>query len=340
MNLIQSTILTSLPHGRKKTPSGWTSFNAPCCVHNGESQDKRKRGGLMTSADGTLSYHCFNCGYTASYVIGRKLSLKMKTLMGWLGIADDVIKKLAIEAMRHEEADTKVEKKEFVNFKEKELPKNSFRLDHWLERYVDKDLTETQYEKIDKLLNYLKERGVSPEWYDFFYSPDQGSDFHRRLIIPFYWRGKIVGYTGRMFDSTNKEIKYWTETQPGYVFNMDAQDWNRKFVLVTEGPFDAMVLGGVAILGSDINKTQRELINGLGRKVIVVPDRDKAGQKLIDQAVEFGWSVSFPKWGEKVVDASDAVLKYGRLFTLQSILKSTESTALKIDLMRRKMING
>ena len=42
MNLIQSTILTSLPVGRKKTPSGWTSFNAPCCVHNGESQDKKK----------------------------------------------------------------------------------------------------------------------------------------------------------------------------------------------------------------------------------------------------------------------------------------------------------
>jgi hypothetical protein len=69
MNLIQSTILTSLPAGRKKTPSGWTSFNAPCCVHNGESQDKKKRGGIMTTADGTLSYHCFNCGYKASYVI-------------------------------------------------------------------------------------------------------------------------------------------------------------------------------------------------------------------------------------------------------------------------------
>ena len=41
MNLIQSTILTSLPTGRKKTPSGWISFNAPCCVHNGETADKK-----------------------------------------------------------------------------------------------------------------------------------------------------------------------------------------------------------------------------------------------------------------------------------------------------------
>jgi len=106
-------------------------------------------------------------------------------------------------------------------------------------------------------------------------------------------------------------------------------------VLVMEGPFDAITLGGVAILGSEINDTQRELIQGLNRQVIVVPDRDQPGQKLIDQAKEFGWSVAFPQWHESVTDVAEAVLKYGRLFTLQSILKSTESTTLKIDLRRK-----
>ena len=47
---------------------------------------------------------------------------------------------------------------------------------------------------------------------------------------------------------------------------MDAQDWSRKFVLVTEGPFDAITISGVSILGSEINDTQRELIDGLGRQ--------------------------------------------------------------------------
>ena len=107
MNLIQNTILTSLPAGRKKTPSGWISFNAPCCIHNGETADKKKRGGIMTSADGTISYHCFNCGYKANYVIGRKLNQKMRTFMSYIGIADEKIKRLAIEAMRHEESNTK-----------------------------------------------------------------------------------------------------------------------------------------------------------------------------------------------------------------------------------------
>jgi DNA primase len=335
MNLIQSTILNSLPGGRKKTPSGWISFNAPCCVYNGESPDKKKRGGVMTTADGTLSYHCFNCGYKANYTIGRKLNFKTRQLMEWLGISQETIRKLSIEAMRYEETGETYQKKKFVEFQKKSLPKNSHKLDYWLEKYIAKDLTNTQYQKIDQLLNYLKKRGIQPDWYDFYYSPDKTGDFDRRVIIPFYWKGNLVGYTGRIFDTRNKEVKYWTETQPGYVFNMDSQDWSRKFVIVTEGPFDALTISGVSILGSEVNDIQRELIDGLNRQVIVVPDRDAPGQKLVDQALEFGWSVAFPEWQKGVDDVAEAVLQYGRLFVLQSILKSTESNKLKIDLKRK-----
>ena len=334
MNLIQNTILNSLPANKKKTPSGWISFNAPCCIYNGETQDKKKRGGIMAGADGTISYHCFNCGYKASYVIGRKLTQKMRTFMGYIGIADDTIKKLAIEAMRYEEGDVKYEKKKFVNFHKKQMPKNTHSLDVWLEKYVAKDLTAPQYNKIDNLLNYLKVRGIDPTWYDFMYSPDMYFNFNERLIIPFYWRGDIVGYTGRLFEDIEK-IKYVTDVQPGYVFNMDTQDWTRKFVIVTEGPFDAITISGVSILGSEINDIQRELINNLNRQVIVVPDRDAPGEKLINQAIEFGWNVAFPEWDNNVLDVADAVKKYGRLFTIQSILKSTESSKLKIDLKRK-----
>ena len=332
MNLIQNTILTALPANKKKTPSGWISFNAPCCVHTGETQDKKKRGGIMTSADGTLSYHCFNCGYKASYILGRRLTQKMRTLMSYIGIPDDTVRKLAIEAMRHEESDTKYEKKKFVNFKTKDLPKDTMKLETWLEKY--KTLKNEQQTNIDNLLTYLTSRGIGADWYDFMYSPNTFWDVNKRLLIPFYWRGDIVGFTGRMFEKSEK-VKYYTDVQPGYVFNMDAQDWTRKFVIVTEGPFDAITISGVSILGSEINDIQRDLIDGLNRQVIVVPDRDAPGEKLINQALEFGWSVAFPEWGEDVDDVADAVLKYGRLFTIQSILKTTESNKFKIDLKRK-----
>ena len=323
MNLIQSTILTSLPAGRKKTPSGWTSFNAPCCVHNGETADKKKRGGIMTSADGTVSYLCFNCGFKARYVIGRKLTYKMRQFMGYIGIPDDTIRKLAIEAMREEEGDVKFEKKKFVTFKKKELPKHTRSLGEWLEEYTVGTMPTEQQNKIDNLLNYLAGRGIGADWYDFMYSSDKHWDVDKRLLIPFYWRGDIVGFTGRIFEQSDK-VKYYTDVQPGYVFNMDAQDWTRKFVIVTEGPFDAITISGVSILGSEINDIQRELINGLGKKVIVVPDRDAPGEKLINQAIEFGWSVAFPEWEDNINDIADAVMKYGRLFTIQTILKTNQ----------------
>tara|TARA_A100001015_G_C14801242_1_gene637045 strand:- start:413 stop:925 length:513 start_codon:yes stop_codon:yes gene_type:complete len=166
------------------------------------------------------------------------------------------------------------------------------------------------------------------------YSPSKIWDIYQRLLIPFYWRGEVVGFTGRVFEES-RAVKYYTDVWPGYVFNMDAQDWSRKFVLVTEGPFDAITTSGVSILGSEINDIQRELIEGLNRQIIIVPDRDRPGEKLINQAIEFGWGVAFPEWHDSVEDTADAVLKYGRLFTIKSILKSTETNKLKIDLKRK-----
>ena len=288
----------------------------------------------MNSADGTVSYHCFNCGFKASYVIGRKLSYKMRQFMGYIGIPDDTIKKLAIEALREEEGDIKYEKKKFITFKKKELPKQTRKLDSWLEKYTVGTLTQQQQKNVDTLLNYLSGRGIGPDWYDFMYSDQKFWDVDKRVLIPFYWKGDVVGFTGRIFEQSDK-VKYYTDVQPGYVFNMDAQDWTRKFVIVTEGPFDAITISGVSILGSEINDIQRELIDGLGRQVIVVPDRDAPGEKLLNQAIEFGWSVAFPEWDKTVGDVADAVLKYGRLFTIQSILKTTESSKLKIDLKRK-----
>ena len=288
----------------------------------------------MTSADGTVSYHCFNCGFKASCVIGRKLTYKMRQFMSYIGIPEDTIRKLAIEALREEEGEIKYEKKKFVTFNKKTLPKNTHKLDFWLEKYVANDLTEPQWKKIDGLLKYLEQRGIGADWYDFMYSPDKVWDVNQRLLIPFYWKGEVVGFTGRMFEES-EAVKYYTDVWPGYVFNMDAQDWTRKFVIVTEGPFDAITISGVSILGSEINDIQRELIDGLAREVIVVPDRDAPGEKLINQAIEFGWSVAFPEWGPEVNDVADAVTKYGRLFVIKSILSTKESNKLKIELKRK-----
>ena len=333
-NLIVTTVLAHLPQ-QKRTPSSWISFNAPCCVHNGEGTDTRKRGGIKVSG-GNVSYHCFNCGYKTSYQQGRKVTGKFRKWLGWMGVADDVVRKLVIEALRYEDENDAQPPVPKISFQKKQFPKDTHRLDYWLEQYVEGNLSLDQKNKLDQLITYLKKRGIEPDWYDFFYSTDETGDFHRRVVIPFYWHGDLVGYTGRLFDTRNKEVKYWTVTQPGYVFNLDAQTWQRKYVIVTEGPFDAIGIDGVSILGSEINNKQRELIQGLNRTVIVVPDRDQAGSKLIDQAIEFNWGVSFPIWEDHIKDTAQAVKEYGRLYTLRSIITGTETNSVKIKLKSKQ----
>ena len=49
----------------------------------------------------------------------------------------------------------KVERKKFVTFHKKQMPKNTHSLDVWLEKYVAQDLTAPQYKKIDNLLAFV-----------------------------------------------------------------------------------------------------------------------------------------------------------------------------------------
>ena len=85
MSIVSDTLTLYLPAKRKTTPSGWTSFIAPCCTHNGETQDTKGRGGVIHEGE-AVSYHCFNCGYKASWQPGRNLSYKFKKLLEWLDI--------------------------------------------------------------------------------------------------------------------------------------------------------------------------------------------------------------------------------------------------------------
>ena len=124
------------------------------------------------------------------------------------------------------------------------------------------------------------------------------------------------------------------------MFNLDGQTDDKQFVILVEGPIDAISIGGVAVMSAEINTTQRQLIEQLGRQVIVVPDRDQAGQNLVKQAIEFNWSVSFPDWPEGIKDVNECLVQCGRLYTLYSILDKVYTTSLKIQLQQRQWLKN
>ena len=331
MNIVFDALQVYLPAKRKQTPSGWLAFNAPCCEHNGTTPDTRQRGGLIANADEGVSFHCFNCGFKTSWRNGRNLSFKMKKFMRWLNVPDDTITKLALQVLQTKTDSTG--HKTFITlpkFVSKELPPKSKPIHEWADYKalepggIDKDLF--------KVLEYIAARKLNLNDYDFYWTPEAG--YRDRLIIPFYYREKVVGYTARKV--VESKVKYLSEQQPGYVFNIDEQTDDRKYVVAVEGPIDAIAIDGVALLGSEIKEQQTALLNSLGKHVIVVPDRDEAGQKLVYDAMESGWSVSMPDWSQDIGDVNDAVCKYGRLHTLYSIVKNAEESQLKIKLRMKK----
>lgn len=327
MSLIVDTVTSFLPAKRKHTPSGWTSFNAICCSHNGNNVDTRQRGGVHIHDD-AVSYHCFNCGYKASWQPGRPLTAKFKKLLNWMSVPDDIITKCTFEALRLKDEVAPEHKLELApKFFDKALPLGAKPILEWIK--------EPPPEALGSVVQYLYDRGFTIDDYDWYWTDEKG--FDDRLIVPFYFQNRLVGYTARLCRE-RKTVKYISEQQPGYVFNLDHQNFDRKFVLVTEGPLDAICLDGVAVMSNEIGPQQRHLISRLQREVIVVPDKDAAGIKMIEQAIEWGWSVSLPEWDEGIKDVNDAVRHYGKLYTIWSIVQAKESMPLKIQLRMKKWI--
>lgn len=328
MNLIQATIQAFLPPKRKMTPSGWESFNAICCHNNGEKRDTRKRGGIMFKNDG-FQYHCFNCNFKAGWTPGKLLSKNTRNLLTWLSVPDDDIKKMSLEAIKHKDEQVLVQKPANFDLETRQLPKDCLTIDEWVrEGCEDPDLL--------AVATYILDRGMSLDWYPWMWSAESG--YRDRVIIPFFHENRVVGWTGRKI--TDGTPKYLTTAQPGYVFNLDKQTDDRKFVIVVEGQIDAIAIDGCAIMHNDPNETQTMRINALGREVIVVPDNDKPGCVLIEKAIEAGWSVSLPDWGSDVKDVADAVKKYGRIYVLSTILQYREHNQIKITMLKKKIENG
>jgi hypothetical protein len=315
-----------LPVKQKQTPSGWISFNAVCCHYNVGSVDKRGRGGLKATEQG-WSYHCFNCGYKATFILGRTLSFKARRLLGWMGVPDAEIDHLNLESLKHRNIHGILEDRQktftalnAIEFEERDLPP-----------FAELLTEEGEYR------DYVRRRGMPEDFPVMVQMQNDGVHWTRpHVVIPFTYDNKIVGYTCRFLD--NKQPKFISDSQPGYVFGTDLQYADWQYVIVTEGIFDALSISGLAVMHNTISDTQARLIRSLGKNVVVVPDQDQAGLELIDRAVELGWAVSIPNWPVGIKDVNDAVMQLGRLGALLTIVQSRETSRIKIEIRKKQLV--
>lgn len=310
---VHRLLADNLPIRSSKTPSGWTTFNCVMC------SDTRKRAGVIVTGP-KISYHCFNCHYVTGWSPSPHISTKYRDLALKLGATQEQIHQTQVELLKHSEDLEDQEIEGYVyslqKFEIVDLPPDVI---------VVEDLPDDHEVK-----QYAIARGLLGLYPLLYFAND--ILYSKRLVVPFTFNGDIVGWTGRHINPPDKKTpKYLHKMTSGYVFNIDRfADSKREIVIVTEGVFDAIMIDGIAVLGNHVTPEQAHLIDKLGKRIILCPDRDKAGKELIEEALALGWEVSFPPWDDDIKDAADAVNKYGRLLTVSSIIKHATANTVKI----------
>lgn len=336
MNLVVNYVKTLIPASWRTSPSGWTSGNCPVCVINGQARpDTKGRGGFSFDED-KFQYHCFNCGFKTGFHQGGKVNTRLKTLLKQFGASENDIQRLQLEVLREQDVASLLLKQErrqnlVIDWPDCELPPNT--------RTIMMGLVSNDNEsQCAEAAEYLINRGFDVTDERFLYSDSRTPGLmNKRFIIPFTYKNRVVGYTARWIGQPPKGVPKYYNKQPAnnFVYGLDRQTEDKQIVIVTEGQLDAIITDGVAIGSNNINEDQANVIHSLNKQVIVLPDADKSGMSMVNAAIEHGWAVSFPEW-EDCKDASDALTKYGRLYTIRSILDSSIDNPTKIKVIAKK----
>jgi len=312
-------ILNIIPGKKRSSVSGWWSFNGICCHHRGHKPDRRGRAGVLFTDSPDFIFHCFNCNFKTGWRRGSIITKNMRLLLSWCGLSKSEIDALSLASLKiaPSESNPLMNVKEIPQFEYRELPPKSRPI-----------RPETDHGPVQ----YLASRGLTVDDYPFLIVD---GETRPRIIIPYYWHGKIVGYTSRYYD--DHKPKYISEQQRGYVFNMDNINPKAKVVILVEGQFDAISIGGCAYMSSSISDSQARLLEIVDKEIIVVPDQDSSGLEICDSVLDRGWSVSIPPWPPTVKDVNDAVKNWGRLATTMSILEYRTKSRIKMEMTRRKL---
>lgn len=319
-NFVVDIVRQRLPFNRKKTPKGWESFNCVACQYNGEPTPDKKRRGKVIFNGSSFTYGCFRCGFKVHWRPGMLITKKLDILLNLLGLSKEEINDLRFQALRmkdvfeiYSDGDNSFTEK--TQFKLSSLPERHFNIF---------DPTEERINDVNylRVLKYLLDRGDRiAEATEYYWSPIRENDINKRLIIPFYYEGEIVGWTGRYAGNSGNKPKYFNNKQDGFLFNNEhLLNSNRKYLVLVEGPFDALAIDGIGYLSNELSATQIKWLNDSGKCIIMLADRAKSGKIAIEQAIENNWFVSFPQWDKGIKDADEAVRRYGTIWTVKNIL--------------------
>jgi len=251
-------------------------------------------------------FKCFGCGEAGNVITflmkTRKLTFldSLKLLGERVNISIDTQDEKSPARERYEEMySLNVEAAKFFR---RNLLENKASLDYFLNRGITKKLIANfglgyAPDSWNSLLKYLKGKGYSEldllnagliikspkgTYYD---------RFRNRVTFPvFNYKGKVIGFGGRVMDDTKPKYLNSPETplfKKGinlYGMNFTIKDLKEDYIIIVEGYMDCIALhqcgitNAVASLGTALTINQAKLIKRYVDKVVIAYDSDLAGQ--------------------------------------------------------------
>lgn len=308
-DLIKSYIILG-----KKSPKGYEIVKCVVC------NDYKMRGGFKFENE-SIHYNCFNCHASFKYNPKFKLNEDFKSALINFGIPEKILdefilknnfNRLSLENISNTNNTVLDKKIKKIPLMEVNLPPNS------------KKLLECDSIWKEVGIEYLKSRKLNPREYTYYISSHK--DYLARLIIPYYFRNKLIYWQARALDDSLKErYKNIQGEKDNIFFNFDEiYRYTNDPLFVTEGCLDALSIGtqAVATLGSSLSDFQEnELIKASKhRKIIFIIDKDenskikngaKLAKKILNKNIDNWYITCFP---DNIEDSNDALCKLGKLW--------------------------
>ena len=269
---------------------------------------------------------CWNCQFKTGWYPGGPIGKKVRFLFEHLNFDQTSYDKLIAEALRIKEfGDYDAPVKEEFKVKARGLPNGSKTFEFWSKNPPKQFL---------KCLDYINKRNPRLLDFELYWTPEERLGANKRFSIPVYYGGEIVGYSARWFHGEpGNQPRYINQSPAGLLFNHDKLEGTGNLILV-DGGLDALSVDGAATLKGVPSEQQTKFLNESKKNIVVLPDRDYTGGKMIDHALANEWLVSFPKWDKGIKDAEQAMAKYGRLYTIDMILDCAVEGEFSINFRR------
>lgn len=260
-----------------KVSRNGSHYNCRCSLCGDSATNKSKRRFNLEYNGGDIPmYHCFNCGKSGNFI-------QLYSLIK--GITYDEAKK------EFRKFNTDIIKKSFNRNKPKQK-----KLDIPLPTYhnyiigdcisvddnVDGIVLNAYKNKLKEFINSRKTHGHK------LFIAYKGR-YKGRVIIPIYdVVGNILFFQGRALDNDPKKYDNPPAEKSYIILNNDKFDKN-KYIMVTEGVFDALSIGdqGTTCLGASVNdEFLKQILHKTNIGVIIALDNDERGIEEMEKIIK------------------------------------------------------